>query len=152
MNTGDSLSAYLARIGHAGCRKPTLAVLRDIHALHPAAIAFEGLDPFLGRPVDLDPSSIQARLVHGRGGGSSSWETIMAVDEPIRRLNRELSRHSLGPVTTIFNQIVASLASGLQSLATWLRDTARDRPLITLLLAFQAGYAVARLGRRNARR
>jgi len=76
----------------------------------------------------------------------------MAVDEPIRRLNRELSRHSLGPVTTIFNQIVASLASGLQSLATWLRDTARDRPLITLLLAFQTGYAIARIGRRNARR
>jgi len=76
----------------------------------------------------------------------------MAVDEPIRRLNRELSRHSLGPVTTISNQIVASLASGLRSLATWLRDTARDRPLITLLLAFQTGYAIARIGRRNARR
>ena len=76
----------------------------------------------------------------------------MPADEPIHRLNRELSRHSLGPVTIISNQIVASLASGLQSGATWLRDPARDRPLITLLLAFQAGYAVARIGRRNARR
>ena len=71
MNTGESLSAYLARIGYAGRREPTLAVLRDIHVLHPAAIAFEGLDPFLGRPVDLDPSSIQAKLVHGRRGGSA---------------------------------------------------------------------------------
>ena len=51
----------------------------------------------------------------------SSWETVMAADEQIHRLNRELSRHSLGPVIIISNQIVASLASGLQSLATWLR-------------------------------
>jgi len=76
----------------------------------------------------------------------------MAVDEPIYRLNRELSRHSLGPVTIISDQLVASLASGLQSLAIWLRDATRDRPLITLLLAFQVGYAVARIGGRNARR
>ena len=76
----------------------------------------------------------------------------MAADEQIHRLNRELSRRSLGPVTIISNQFVASLASGLQSLAIWLRDAARDRPLITLLLAFQVGYAVARIGGRNARR
>jgi hypothetical protein len=63
-----------------------------------------------------------------------------------------IEQDSLGPVTTISNQVVASLASGLQSIATWLRDTAGDRPLITLLLAFEAGYAIARVGRRNARR
>ena len=33
----------------------------------------------------------------------------MAADERIHRLNRELCRHSLGPVTTNSNQIVASL-------------------------------------------
>jgi hypothetical protein len=32
----------------------------------------------------------------------------MAADERIHRLNRELCRHSLGPVTTNSNQIVAS--------------------------------------------
>ena len=69
MNAGDSLDAYLARVGYAGCREPTLAVLRDLHARHPAEIAFEGLDPFLGRPVDLDPLAIQAKLVHGHRGG-----------------------------------------------------------------------------------
>jgi hypothetical protein len=76
----------------------------------------------------------------------------MALDEPIHRLNRKLSRQSLGPVTFISNQFVASLASGLQSLAIWLRDAASDRPLIKLLRAFQVGYAVAHVGRRNARR
>jgi hypothetical protein len=76
----------------------------------------------------------------------------MDADDRIYRLNRELSRHSFGPVTTISNQAVASLGSRLQLLVTWLREAARDRPLITLLLAFQGGYALARLGRPHARR
>jgi N-hydroxyarylamine O-acetyltransferase len=67
-NTVD-LAAYFARVGHAGPAEPTLAVLRDLHARHPAAIAFEGLDPFLGRPVPIDPGAVQARLVRGRRGG-----------------------------------------------------------------------------------
>jgi hypothetical protein len=76
----------------------------------------------------------------------------MDADNQIHRLNRELSRHSLGPVTTISNQAIASLGSGLQLLVTWLREAARIQPLIALLLAFQGGYAIARLGRRHARR
>jgi len=48
------LDAYFARIGYAGARTPDLATLRAIHALHPAAIPFENLDPLLGRPVPLD--------------------------------------------------------------------------------------------------
>jgi hypothetical protein len=76
----------------------------------------------------------------------------MAADDQIHRLNRELSRHSFGPVTTVSNQAVASLGSGLQALVTWLRDAARAQPLIALLLAFQGAYAIARLGRRHARR
>jgi hypothetical protein len=76
----------------------------------------------------------------------------MAVDDQIHRLNRELSRHSLGPVTTISNHAVASLGSGLQLLVSWLREAARDRPPIALLLAFQGGFAIARVGRRHARR
>ena len=63
------LSAYFARIGYAGPSEPTLAVLHELHARHPARIAFEGLDPFLGRPVEIDPEAIQAKLVHGRRGG-----------------------------------------------------------------------------------
>ena len=76
----------------------------------------------------------------------------MDADDRIHRLNRELSRHSFGPVTTVSNQAVASLGSGLQLLVTWLREAARAQPLIALLLAFQGAYAIARLGRRHARR
>jgi N-hydroxyarylamine O-acetyltransferase len=69
MMTAVDLAAYFARIGHTGPAEPTLAVLRDLHARHPAAVAFEGLDPFLGRLVSIDPTAIQAKLVHGRRGG-----------------------------------------------------------------------------------
>ena len=63
------LAAYLDRIGHDGPVEPTLAVLRSLHRLHPQAIPFENLDPFLGRPVDLDLGALQRKLVQGGRGG-----------------------------------------------------------------------------------
>jgi N-hydroxyarylamine O-acetyltransferase len=69
MPTAIDLPAYFARIGHTGPAEPTLAVLHELHARHPAAIAFEGLDPFLGRRVPIDPAAVQAKLVRGRRGG-----------------------------------------------------------------------------------
>ena len=63
------LDAYFRRIGYAGGRAPTLTTLRAIHALHPAAIPFESLDPLMGRPVRLDLASLEAKLVVGRRGG-----------------------------------------------------------------------------------
>jgi N-hydroxyarylamine O-acetyltransferase len=63
------LDAYFRRIGYAGARTPTLQTLRALQALHPQAIAFENLDPLLGRPVNLDLGSLQDKIVHsGRGG------------------------------------------------------------------------------------
>jgi N-hydroxyarylamine O-acetyltransferase len=69
MSASFDLDGYLARIGYGGPREPTLAVLASIHALHPAAIPFENLDPLLGRPVGLDLESLQAKMVVGRRGG-----------------------------------------------------------------------------------
>ena len=63
------LDAYCARIGYAGPRAPTLEVLRALHALHPAAIAFESIDPFLGRGVMIDPDAVRAKLLGARRGG-----------------------------------------------------------------------------------
>ncbi|AUX48403.1 N-hydroxyarylamine O-acetyltransferase [Sorangium cellulosum] len=64
-----ALDAYLARIGYDGPRAPTLDTLRAIHALQPRAIAFENLDSWSGRRVDLSPAAIERKLVHGRRGG-----------------------------------------------------------------------------------
>lgn len=63
------LDAYFARIFYNGPREPTLDVLRALHVKHPAAIAFENLDPIMGRPVPLDLPSLEAKLIRsGRGG------------------------------------------------------------------------------------
>jgi hypothetical protein len=80
-----------------------------------------------------------------------SLEAGMAADQQIDRLNRQLRSQSLGPITTISDQALASLGSGLQLLVTWLRQAAQDRPFVTLLLSLEAGFAVARMGRRRAR-
>ena len=67
--TGFDLSAYFTRIGYGGPRAPTLETLRALQLLHPQAIAFENLDPLLGRSPRLDIDSLQQKLVGSRRGG-----------------------------------------------------------------------------------
>ncbi|AHG88491.1 N-acetyltransferase [Gemmatirosa kalamazoonensis] len=69
MDTPFDLDAYLARIGHAGDRAPTLDTLRAVHLAHAQTIPFETLDPLLRRPVPLDADALQAKLVRGGRGG-----------------------------------------------------------------------------------
>jgi N-hydroxyarylamine O-acetyltransferase len=63
------LDAYLARIGYAGPRAPTLETLRGLHRAHFYSIPFENLDVVLKRPIRLDPASLQRKLVAERRGG-----------------------------------------------------------------------------------
>jgi N-hydroxyarylamine O-acetyltransferase len=63
------LDAYLARIGYAGDRAPTLATLHALSAAHVQAIPFENLDVLLGRAIDLDPAAVDRKLIHDRRGG-----------------------------------------------------------------------------------
>jgi N-hydroxyarylamine O-acetyltransferase len=73
-----ALDAYLARIGYAGPRTATLDTLQAVHALHPAAIPFENLNPLLGWPVSLEVHSLQAKLVAGgRGGWCFEQNTLL---------------------------------------------------------------------------
>ena len=63
------LGAYFDRIAFTGSRSPTVDTLSALQLLHPAAIAFENLDPFLGREVSLDIAAVEAKLVRRRRGG-----------------------------------------------------------------------------------
>lgn len=64
------LTAYFARIGHAGGAEPTLETLREVMAAHNRSIPFENLDPLMGVPVaDLSPDALTDKLVHRRRGG-----------------------------------------------------------------------------------
>jgi N-hydroxyarylamine O-acetyltransferase len=63
------LDAYFDRIRYHGPRQPTAGVLGAICAVHPAAIAFENIDPLLGRVPLLDPDALREKLVGRRRGG-----------------------------------------------------------------------------------
>jgi N-hydroxyarylamine O-acetyltransferase len=63
------LDAYCARVGYQGPREPSLPVLQALHALQPAAIPFENLDPLCGVAVRLDRESLVEKLVRHRRGG-----------------------------------------------------------------------------------
>jgi hypothetical protein len=75
----------------------------------------------------------------------------MAVDEQLDRLSSQLSSHSLGPIDAISTEITSRLGSMFSAVVLSLRQAAKDQPLMTLLLAAQAGYLISRLGRRYAR-
>lgn len=65
----NKLKAYFLRVGYSGEVAPNLECLKQLQYLHPQAIAFENLNPFLGLSLDLKFSSIFDKLVsEGRGG------------------------------------------------------------------------------------
>jgi N-hydroxyarylamine O-acetyltransferase len=64
-----NLDAYLRRINYSGSIAPVLETLTLIHQLHPAAIAFENLDPLMDKPVRLQLSDIEQKLINERRGG-----------------------------------------------------------------------------------
>jgi N-hydroxyarylamine O-acetyltransferase len=79
------IEAYFARVGHSGPRSPTLETLRELQLRHVQAIPFENLDPLIGRPVRLDPPSLERKLVHeGRGG--YCFEQNLLLAEVLRTL------------------------------------------------------------------
>ncbi len=69
MSDEANLDAYLKRINYAGSIAPTLETLETVHRLHPAAIPFENLDPLMERPVRLQLSDIEQKLLLERRGG-----------------------------------------------------------------------------------
>jgi N-hydroxyarylamine O-acetyltransferase len=71
------LDNYLARIGHNGEVKPDLTTLTALHGAHVNTIPFEGLNPFLRRPVLLDLPAVQAKLVDSRRGGYCFEQNVL---------------------------------------------------------------------------
>jgi hypothetical protein len=76
---------------------------------------------------------------------------VVAENKEIDRLERRLKREAPGPLTELSNQMTASVFSVLRTLAEWVRHSAEEMPLISLLIAFEAGFAVSRLGHRRAK-
>jgi N-hydroxyarylamine O-acetyltransferase len=87
------LDAYCARIGYDGARTATLDTLRALHLLQPQAIAFENLDPLLGRPVRLDARSLEDKLIHGARGGYC-YEQNLLFAHALRAIGFKVSEHA----------------------------------------------------------
>ncbi|WP_291575779.1 arylamine N-acetyltransferase [Bradyrhizobium sp.] len=91
------LDAYLARINYSGPRTATYDTLAAILRDHNAHIPFESFDVLLGRPIRLDPESLQAKIVTARRGGycfehaSLMYAALGAIGfNPVRHASRVL--------------------------------------------------------------
>ena len=76
---------------------------------------------------------------------------MMAAEDDLVRLKRMLRWEGAGPLTDVSNQTTSAVVAGLRAVAQWLRETTVERPLITVLLALQLGFAVGRWGPRRAK-
>ena len=74
----------------------------------------------------------------------------MAENEEIDRLKRRLSWEGAGPLAELSNQAADALTARGRAFVSWVREMGEERPLISLLIAFQIGFAVGRWGPRRA--
>jgi len=75
----------------------------------------------------------------------------MELREEIDRLNTRLQWESGGPLAHLAREATNSLAARGKALADWVRENAEERPLVSLLCAFQLGFAAGRWGSRRAK-
>ena len=64
-----NVEAYLARIGYAGPREPTLETLKGIHEAHAFHVPFENLDIARRVPILVEPRANFGKLVDEHRGG-----------------------------------------------------------------------------------
>jgi len=74
----------------------------------------------------------------------------MTESEQIDQLRRRLGWEAGGPLAEISTQVTDALFSILGAALNWIRQSGEEHPLISVLLAFQAGFAVGRWGGRRA--
>jgi hypothetical protein len=75
----------------------------------------------------------------------------MAETKEIDRLKRRLQSDDAGPLADLANPVVDALSSSVESFLAWVREMGVERALISLLIAFQLGFAAGRWGPRRAK-
>lgn len=63
------LAAYFRRVEFCDEPRTDFTTLRGLHFAHATHIPFENIDPLLGRPVQMDLATVQAKLIFKRRGG-----------------------------------------------------------------------------------
>lgn len=119
MSETVNLNAYFERIGFSGSIAPSLATLETLHALHPAVIPFENLNPLLGLPVELDQKSLEKKLLaDGRGGYCFEHNILFMrvladLDFSVRTLGaRVMWTHPPDAVRPVSHMLIAVEISG----------------------------------------
>jgi N-hydroxyarylamine O-acetyltransferase len=77
MSPKPNLELYFERIAYSGPATPTLKTLTALHALHPQALSFDGLSPFLGEPVSLALPALEDKLLKRRRGGYCFEQNVL---------------------------------------------------------------------------
>ena len=72
------------------------------------------------------------------------------TEQEIDRLRRRLGWESGGPPGQISTQATDTVVSILGSAVSWIRQSGEEHPLVSIVLAFQAGFALGRWGGRRA--
>ncbi|WP_338701281.1 arylamine N-acetyltransferase [Streptomyces sp. Q6] len=107
------VDAYVARTGVKGDLKPDAETLHALHRAHVAAIPFENLEMMLGRPVPLELSAVQDKLVRRRRGGYCYEHNLLfaalleRIGFSVRGLGARvrLGSSSLRPVTHMLTRV-----------------------------------------------
>ena len=76
----------------------------------------------------------------------------MVRQDEINRLKTRLQWDSGGPLTPLAAEATDALAARAGAFVDWVRENAHARPLVSLLCAFQLGFAAGRWGPRRAKR
>jgi hypothetical protein len=70
--------------------------------------------------------------------------------DDIDRLSGRLRMHNMDLSTVVARQAASALFQFIRSFGNRLIRSARTRPLTTLLVSFETGYAIGRMGRKHA--
>ena len=74
----------------------------------------------------------------------------MERHEEIDRLKARLLWDGGGPLAHLAAEAIDAFAARAKALAGWVRENVEERPLVSLLYAFQLGFAAGRWGPRDA--
>jgi hypothetical protein len=75
----------------------------------------------------------------------------MIENAEVESLKRRLKWEGAGSLAELSNWTRDALTARGQAIASWIRESAEDRPLISLLIACQVGFAVGRWGEHRAK-
>ena len=144
MSSNAWLDAYFERVQYSGRTDVSLETLRELHMAHVFSVPFENLNIHMGRPVDLDPEALIAKIVHqSRGGYCFEVNGLFAlVLEALGfKLDRLLARVVFGRAPGVLSPRTHQLLLVHLGDERWLADVGYGGRGLMLPFPFWIGYS-----------